>query len=280
MKRSSRPARCLLALLAGAPVTACRGAAPPAAGETLTVFAASSLREAFTTLGETLERRYPGARVTFAFAGSQELRAQIEHGAPADVFASADTRHMQALREAGLVDAPIIFARNEPVIAVGAGTTGIASLGDLPRARRLVIGAPDVPIGRYTLQILDRAAATLGPDFRARVEARVVSRELNVRQVLAKLRLGEADAAVVYRTDARAAGAGVEEVAIPPEINVTAEYPIAIVARTPRPPLARAWLALVASAEGRAALRTRGFLTPEPLAAAPEPAEAGRPRTP
>jgi len=251
--------------------TGCRRNAPAAGGsggagapaETLSVFAAASLREAFTALGAELEKGHPGARVVFNFAGSQELRTQIEHGAPADVFASADMRHMAALRAAGLVGAPVIFARNELVIAVaGAQAARVRSLGDLPRVGRLVIGAPDVPIGSYTQDLLDRAGAQLGADFRARVEGRVVSRELNVRQVLAKLRLGEADAAIVYRTDALNVAGYLAIVAIPPALNVIAEYPIAPVAAAPHAPLARAFVDLVLSAQGQATLRSFGFLPP------------------
>jgi len=272
---------CAAALLASA---CSRGEAPgpgsrsptsasgPAGATPVTVFAASSLREAFIDLAGELARTRPDVRITFDFAGSQELRTRIEHGAPADVFASADARHMQALRAAGLVEAPAVFAHNQPVLAVARdATTSITSLGDLPRARRLVIGAPEVPIGRYTLQILDRAAATLGADFRERVLLRVVSRELNVRQVLAKVGLGEADAAIVYRTDALAAGSKIAIVEIPPAINVVAEYPIAVVARSPHAAGARAFVELVSSPRGRAALRARGFLAGEAAGAAPAP---------
>jgi molybdate transport system substrate-binding protein len=124
-----------------------------------------------------------------------------------------------------------------------------------------VIGTPEVPIGRYTLQILDRASVTpVGADFRSRVEARVVSRELNVRQVLAKVSLGEAQAGIVYRTDAQSARSQVTVVTIPPEINVTADYPIAVVTGTAHPTLARAFVDLVLSVEGQRALRSAGFL--------------------
>jgi len=215
-------------------------------GNGLTIFAAASLRDVFTTLGVTFEREHPGVTVRFNFAGSQELRTQLEHGAPADVFASADTRHMDAT--------------NAPVIAVPADNPGkVRSLADLATVKRLVIGTPEVPIGAYTLLILDRARATLGADFPARVQDRVVSRELNVRQVLTKVTLGEADAGVVYRTDARSAAERVRVVEIPPEVNVVAEYPIAVVTRAPQPALARAWMALVTGPVGQAALKDAGF---------------------
>lgn len=125
--------------------------------------------------------------------------------------------------------------------------------------KRLVIGTPEVPIGTYTLQILQKAKSELGPDFPARVQARVVSRELNVRQVLTKVMLGEADAGIVYRTDARSAGDKVRTVEIPVELNVLAEYPIATVTRAPHPELARAWVALVTGPAGQTALKDASF---------------------
>ncbi|XXT21741.1 molybdate ABC transporter substrate-binding protein [Sorangium sp. So ce429] len=255
----------LLALVAAWLVSAggCRRSEPPPAGreDRLVVFAAASLRDVFTALGEDFERAHAGVEVTFNFAGTQELRTQLEQGAAADVFASADQRHMAELVKSGRAVSPAVFARNEPVIVVARESAGtIRGLADLPAAARIVIGAPEVPIGRYTLEILDRASGSLGADFRARVEARVVSRELNVRQVLAKVRLGEAQAGVVYRTDARAAQEGVSVVAIPPDINVIAEYPIAVVAGAAHPGLARAWVDLVLSEAGQGALQRVGFL--------------------
>jgi molybdate transport system substrate-binding protein len=127
------------------------------------------------------------------------------------------------------------------------------------------VGAPEVPIGRYTHELLEQAAAgALGADFRKQVEGHIVSRELNVRQVLAKVTLGEAQAGVVYRTDAKAAAGKVGVVSIPPEVNVIAEYPIAAIAGGPHPQLARAWVAYVMSAEGQRLLRDAGFLAPTP----------------
>ena len=232
------------------------------APDEVVVFAASSLREAFTELAPIFKAEHPGVAVRLSFAGSQDVRTQIEQGAPADVFASADVAHAEALSLAQKINSFSIFAHNEPVIVAARASAGtIASLADLPRAERLVIGASDVPIGRYTLRILDRASGA-DPTFRARVEARVVSRELNVRQVLAKVGLGEADAAIVYRSDAQAAGDRVVVVPIPAALNVRAEYAIAVVADAPRPDLARAWVELVRSPRGRAVLRDAGFTAP------------------
>ena len=251
----------LVGLLVCAPARAAD--AGPREGVTLTVFAAASLRDVFGALGTRFERAHPGVKVRFNFAGSQELRTQLEHGAPADVFASADTRHMEAARAGNLVEAPRLFATNAPVVVVPADNPArVHALPDLAMVERLVLGTPEVPIGAYTLQILERAGARLGAQFPARVQARVVSRELNVRQVLTKVVLGEADAGIVYRTDARSAGDRVRTVEIPPEVNVLAEYPLAVLARAPHPELARAWVALVTGAEGQAALSNAGFGPP------------------
>lgn len=243
-------------LLAAALAVGCSGNEERSAPKELVVFAAASLRDAFTALGPDFERAHPGARVTFNFAGTQRLRAQLEHGAPADVFASADPQHMDALLRAGRVERPVFFAQNEPVIVVAEGAPR-RDLGELPSASRLVVGTPEVPIGRYTGLILDRAALRFGSDFRVRVEARVVSRELNVRQVLAKVSLGEADAGIVYRTDVRRER--VRIVDIPAELNVVARYPIAALRAAPHPELARAWIAWVRSDAGQATLARFGF---------------------
>ena len=267
------------ALLVCIVLAACQGGAgsepgssaadAPVTSERLVVFAASSLRDPFGALAQDFRAAHPGAELTFNFAGSQELRTQVEQGARADVFASADQKHMAALVREHLVSAPITFARNEPVIVVARESAGrILRIDDLPSVQRIVIGTPEVPIGRYTLDVLDRASTLLGADFRARVEARVVSRELNVKQVLAKVQLGEAQAGIVYRSDARAAKS-VATVDIPASINVVAEYPIAVLSAAPHAELARAWVELVASRVGQAKLQAAGFLPPAQALATP-----------
>jgi molybdate transport system substrate-binding protein len=238
-----------------------KGAVP----EKLVVFAATSLRDAFTAMSEDFRRAHPDVEVQLNFAGTQELHTQLDHGAAADVFASADQRHMQELLHVGRVTAPVTFARNEPVLVVAQEKAdNLRVFSDLPRADRIIIGVPEVPIGRYTLQILERASQSLGTNFRARVEAKIISRELNVRQVLSKVSLGEADAGIVYRSDTSAAAKGVTVLAIPPEINVVAEYPIALVSEAKHPASARAWLAWVLSDQGRARLAAAGFSVPAP----------------
>jgi molybdate transport system substrate-binding protein len=231
----------------------------------LVVFAAASLRESFSRMGDAFEKSHANVKVRFNFAGSQELRTQIEHGASVDVFASADQRHMNELVKAKKVQNPTVFATNEPVVIVPKDRPAPQiEFADLPSAGRIVIGTPEVPIGRYTLQILDQASKSFGSEFRSRVEARVASRELNVRQVLSKVSLGEADAAIVYRTDAAAACDSVAMVTIPPELNVIAEYPIAVLEGAPKPELARAWVALVLSEQGRTLLKKAAFVVPPP----------------
>lgn len=233
----------------------------PGKGErSLSVFAAASLRDVFTTIGEAFEQAHPGVRVTFNFAGTQELMTQVEHGGAPDVFASADLRHMDALVRAGRARAPTVFAWNRLVLVVAREAAGaIRSLADLPTARRIVIGGPEVPVGRYTTQVLDGASQLFGADFRARVEARVVSRELNVRQVLAKVRLGEADAGFVYRTDAMPVRAELGVIELPTGVDVRTEYVIAITAAARHPTLAAAWLDFVRGAVGQRALAEAGF---------------------
>jgi molybdate transport system substrate-binding protein len=259
-RRARDLALAALVLVAG---SGAAGAAAPPAKE-LVVFEAASLKDVFAKLAQRFEKDNAGVKVVTNAAGSQELRAQIEHGATADVMASADRKHMDALARQGLVVAPSVFSCNEPVVVVRTGlASSIKTLADLPRAERIVIGTPEVPIGAYTLQILDRAAVKLGADWIRRVQVKVASRELNVRQVLAKVALGEADAGIVYRSDAMTAGGKVAVVGIPPALNVTAEYPIAALAAAPQPELARRFVELVKSPAGAAALREAGF-TPCP----------------
>lgn len=235
----------------------------------LVVFAAASLREAFGRMADEFEKSHAGVGVTFNFAGTQEIRTQLEQGAVADVFAAADERHMKALQDAGKVESPTVFAENEPILVVAKEQAAtIRSLADLPSAKRVVIGAPEVPIGKYTLQILEKASGSLGKDFRVRVEALVRSRELNVRQVLAKVSLGEADAGIVYRSDVGVANGTVAVVTIPSELNVIAKYPIAIVKGGPSPGLSRDWVALVLSPIGQGILRLSGFMSLPPSSVA------------
>jgi molybdate transport system substrate-binding protein len=260
IRRSGWLARRVFLAVAPAVLFVAAGHHTASAAQELVVFEAASLKDVFAKLARRFEIDNPGVKVVANAAGSHELRTQIEHGAGADVMASADRKHMDVLLAQGLVVAPTVFACNEPVIVVRAAlATSIRTLADLPRAERIVIGAPDVPIGAYTLQVLQKAAAKYGADFPRRVDAKVASRELNVRQVLAKVVLGEADAGIVYRSDAITARGKVEIVAIPADVNVVAEYPIAALRAARQPDFARRWIDLVKSPEGAGALRDAGF---------------------
>ena len=250
------------AVLAG--LAACAREAPERGGDAeLLVFAAASLREVFTELAHAFERANANVRVALQCAGTQELRAQLEHGARADVFASADPHHADALARAGLLEPPLPFARGGLAVVVASeARLRIPSIAALGEAERIVVGARESPIGRYTEALLERADRRFGGGLRARVEARVVSREPSVRQVLAKVRLGEADAGIVYASDL----VGLEDIVaipIPPELDVVVTYPIARVVRAANPELAARFVALARSEEARSVLVARG-LTPTP----------------
>jgi molybdate transport system substrate-binding protein len=226
----------------------------------LVVFAAASLREVFENLAVAFEKSHPGVKVRFSFAGSQELRTQIDHGARADLFASADERQMAILEGIGLARAPVTFTRNEPVVIVpAANPAGLVAFADLPKATRLVVGASEVPIGAYADRIFISSESVLGKEFRRQVVAHIRSRELNVRQVLAKVVLGEADAGIVYRTDALTAKDRVRIVPVPGGINEVANYSIATVVGAAEPALAKAWIEALLASGGQNALAAAGF---------------------
>ena len=226
---------------------------------TLHVFAASSLTDAFREMETAFESAHPDTDVRLVFAGSQVLRLQIEQGARADVFASADRRHIASLAGAGLVAEYGEFAANELVVIVPPDNpAGIESFGELPRARRLVIGTEHVPVGAYTRVLLRRAAARNGPGFEAAVLGRVVSRESNARLVRAKVELGVADAAIVYATDA--ATERVRAIPVPRGANVRAGYLMGAVAGSANAGGAERWIGFVGSPAGRAILSRRGFI--------------------
>jgi molybdate transport system substrate-binding protein len=230
------------------------------AAEPVRVFAAASLTDAFKEIEAAFEKAHPDLGVDLNFAGSQVLRTQIEQGAAADVFASADLENARALKAAGALETWTVFARNALVVVVPAREARVHELQDLARPGvRLVVAGPAVPVGRYTRQVIAQLGASglHGADFRARVEGNVASEETNVRVVLAKVTMGEADAGFVYLTDAQAAGGKVHTLAIADPYNVVAEYPIGVLGQsTPR---ARAFVDFVVGAEARAILRKHGF---------------------
>lgn len=227
--------------------------------DSVTVFAAASLTDAFEAIARDFKKAHPEADLKLSFAGSQSLRTQIEHGARAHVFASANERHMRALADRGLVAPPKVFAKNAMVVVVPkSNPAGIERFEDLPKARRLVLAGPSVPAGAYAERVLRRASQKLDPSFHDRVMKRVVSREMHVRQTLQKVVLGEADAAVVYATDAAAIGDGIKTIAIPEQINVQAAYPIALVGNGSE--LGRKFIEFVRSPAGRKHLEAHGFV--------------------
>jgi len=232
----------------------------------ITVFAASSLTEAFNDAATAVEERDNSVDVSFNFAGSPALRAQLEQGARADVYASADAPNMQAAIDAGLMAGQTkTFARNQLTIIVPADNPGdIHGLPDLAKdSLRIVIAAEEVPAGRYTREMLDKVAAddAFVPGFREAVLANVVSEEPNVKSVVAKIQLGEADAGIVYTSDVTPEiQADVREVEIPLDYNVQAEYVIGITADAEHPVEAQRFIDFLLSGDGQKILEERGFI--------------------
>jgi molybdate transport system substrate-binding protein len=241
-------------------------ALPLPAQQTVSVFAAQSLTEAFTTIGKRFEQQNPGVTVRFNFAGSQVLATQIEQGAKADVFASADQRWMQYAADKKLLAAPAqIFARNRLVVVIPKSNPGaIERLQDLARpGLTLVLAGRQVPVGAYSREALKRLAGAGGfpRNYDQLVLANLASEEENVRAVLAKVQLREADAGIVYQTDITASvRPQIRLLEVPDPYNPIAEYPIAPV--TGGGALGAEFIALVLSAGGQAVLGAAGFLPP------------------
>ncbi|GAA2499512.1 molybdate ABC transporter substrate-binding protein [Streptomyces gobitricini] len=248
-----------------APVAACAGGdgekgatrAPRGDGSAvpeadLTVLAAASLTDVFRTAGAAYEKSRPGTRVTFSFAGSQELIAQVRQGAPADVLVTADTKSMEGVQAE--VEAPTVIAKNRLVIATAEGNPkNIATLKDLGDPKlKVVLAAPEVPAGKYSRKILDAGKVTVNP----------VSQEPSVRAVLSKVELGEADAGLVYRTDADTAAGKVDAVTIPDARNAVAEYPAAVLKDSENAEAATAFVAWLSGPEAQRILRGAGFQQP------------------
>lgn len=237
----------------------------PPAPEPVTVFAASSLQDVLLEAGRRFEAVHPNLQLRFNFAGSQVLFLQLTQGAEADLFAPADWFYMEAARTEGLIEGDAsLLARGRMVVIVPAANPGaVQHLGDLERAGlRLVLADESVPAGRYARRILERASGDRfhGAGFAGRVLERVVSHETNVRQVVAKVRLGEADAGMVYATDVTpAAREYLRVIEIPPGMNVEVRYPVARIRGAPNRAGGQAFLAFLLSAEGQALLRSFGF---------------------
>jgi molybdate transport system substrate-binding protein len=235
--------------------------------KTLNVFAAASLTEAFGEIAQDFEADHPGVHVVLNLAGSQQLAQQLAQGAPADVFASADSKQMEAIVDEGRIDpdAPQPFAGNRLVVVLPKENAAqIQNLEDLAKpGLRLVIADAAVPVGAYTMQFLDRAAqdASLGEAFRSGFLGNIVSYEENVRAVLGKVVLGEADAGIVYTTDyATVSDEGVRSVEIPEEMNVTASYVIAPLNDSHQAGLANSFIDFILSPRAQAVLEKYGFI--------------------
>jgi len=245
------------------------GAQPSgAAGSALTVYAAASLKGVLAQAKLAYEAGHPGMTLTVSTDSSAALETQIEQGAPADVFLSADSANPRKLADKGLADGePVTFARNELTVIVPAGNpAGIATPADLARPGVKVIAAGQaVPITRYAVQLVGNLAGEPGyPEgFAAGYAANVVSREDNVKAVVAKIELGEGDAGIVYATDARASDA-VETVDVPATVNVPAMYDGVVLAAASDVPAARAFLDWLAGPHGQAILGEFGFQAPGP----------------
>ena len=221
----------------------------------VSVFAAASLTAAYTEIGDAFMVEFPDADVTFNFASSSDLVAQIAEGAPADVYASADEANMTKLIDAGgNAGEPQVFATNSLEIIVEPGNPkGIATVADLAGPDLLYVTcAPEVPIGKYAAQVLD--AAGVSPE--------VASFEENVKGIVTKVTLGEADAGIVYATDVLAAGDAAEGVTIPADINVTASYPLVVTKEAANVTGGQAFVDFVLGDAGQTILQSYGFTAP------------------
>ncbi|MFZ0322850.1 MAG: molybdate ABC transporter substrate-binding protein [Actinomycetes bacterium] len=247
----------VLAFLAALLVAGCGGgdtSKDQGSGVTLTVLAASSLTEVFPTIADSFTAAHPDVTVRFSFAGSQELVAQVENGAPADVVALAGTSALEPVAKE--VSQPVLFARNQLTIVVPPGNpAGVQSLADLADPNvAVVLAAPEVPAGLYAQQVLDGAGLTVKP----------VSQETDVKAVVSRVALGGADAGIVYVTDARAAGTSVSQVPIPDRLNVTATYPAATIDSSAQGALAEEFVQFLLTNPAQTKLRRAGFLPPAP----------------
>ena len=225
---------------------------------TVHVSAASSLREAMPDIKDIFASERPKRDVRLNFAGSQALRLQIEHGSPAHVFVSADKEHVDALERAGLLWGVRQFAGNKLTVISAPSPIPIASLPQLAAAETLVVGTHNAPIGRYTERFLAKVAATRGAQLAVQIRSRIVSREPNARLVRAKVELGEAAAAIVYRTDALAS-ASTKRGDLPDELQVQAELYVGLTERARECAECKAFVATLLGRKGQAALEKRGF---------------------
>lgn len=229
------------------------------------MLAAASLRESLTSVARAYEHQHPGTQISLSFAGSQQLAAQLVLGAPADVFASADDQQMKRVNAGGRVrrgDVKLLVFNRLVLVVAKRSAAKIGSLGDLGSPGiKLVLAANEVPAGHYARQTLLKAAASQPRGWFNRATGNLVSNELDVRAALAKVELGDADAAIVYETDAKSAAGKVVRREIPAAVNVTAAYLVAPVDGSSE---GRSFVKFVLGPVGRKALREAGFALPKP----------------
>lgn len=242
-----------------------RESGPTSKSAQLTVFAAASLIDAFNEIGTEFTMNYPNSSVIFSFGSSSQLAEQIVQGAPVDLFASANQKQMDNAASSGRIDegSVTVFAQNRLVVIFPQDNpAGILQLSDLSKPGiNLILAAPEVPAGQYALEFLQKANVQFGAEFEGRVLANVVSYEENVRAVLTKVALGEADAGIVYTTDTHNSSAQpVGQLSIPDELNVIATYPIASLNDSQRPEMVQALIAFTLSPDGQAILQKFGFI--------------------
>lgn len=268
MKRYVLP---LLIALLGALLLAGCGAAPATANPstpapiTLNVFAAASLTDSFNAISAKFHQLHPNITIKPDYDGSPTLEQQIANGAPADIFASADTTNMQKASQAGLVGSSQLFVRNRLVVILPTSNPAhISTLKDLAKPGvKIDLAAPAVPVGKYARQVIALLAASpdYGAAYQSAVLSNIVSQEENVKAVVQKVQLGEADAGIVYVTDVTpSASAQITSITIPDQFNVIAEYPIAVVKTSTHSSEAQSFLQYVLSADGQAILQQYHFI--------------------
>ena len=242
------------------PVLVVLGLAAVSQAQTFNLFAAASLKESATEIAHAFEKRYPNFKVSLNLAGSQQLAAQIRQGAPCDVLLSAGMEPLKTLtyEKSSLR----IFAYNSLALIVPTGSTRVRNLKDLNRGASLIVADSHVPVGHYAEEMLSKAAKEYGADWNARVQRAIVSREQDVRAVLAKVSLREADAGIVYVTDADTAKGKVQVISIPDKLNVEADYPAVRFAGSPNADLAKDFMRFLFEKEAQKALVNHGFGSP------------------
>ena len=236
------------------PAASASASSSAALSGSITVFAASSLKEAFTTIGNQFEAAHPGVKVTFSFGASSTLATQITNGAPADVFASASPKNMQQVVTAGDASNPVNFAKNVMEVAVPPSNPAhVSSVNDLAKASvKTALCQPQVPCGATAAEVFKNANITVKP----------VTLQPDVKSVLTQVELGNVDAGVVYVTDVHSAGSKVKGVTIPDSVNASTEYPIAAITKSANLATAQAFVAYVTSPAGESVLSAAQFAAP------------------